>query len=141
MFCKNCGKKLPTNTGFCDNCGHNISGKEASKTTDHSGKYNNLNVANTKSQEDGLPRCQICGDRLPIKYVEFYANIGMLFARRQLSIRGNMCKRCINKYFWQYTFTNLFLGWWGVISFFATIFFIINNTFRYIFCITLKRDY
>jgi len=123
MHCINCGKNIPSDSRFCQFCG------------------NDLSDINVKIDESKLESCQSCGAKSPVKYNEFYANIGMLFARRQLSIEGKMCKNCINKYFWQYTFINLFLGWWGIISFFATVIFMANNIFRYIGSITLKKYY
>jgi hypothetical protein len=30
------------------------------------------------------------------------------------SIKGNLCKHCVNEYFWPYTGTTLIVGWWGV---------------------------
>jgi hypothetical protein len=91
--------------------------------------------------EQDKTQCDVCGKVAPTKYNEFYANIGMLLARRQMQVKGNLCKNCTNEYFWKYTLTNLFLGWWGVISFFATILFILNNTFRYLGTLTLKKYY
>jgi hypothetical protein len=71
--------------------------------------------------------CQICGVEAPTKYVEFSQNIGALFMRFSTSIKGNLCKYCINHYFWSFTGTTLVYGWWGVISFFVTPFFLLNN--------------
>ncbi|MCE9546809.1 MAG: hypothetical protein K8T25_15120 [Planctomycetia bacterium] len=79
--------------------------------------------------------CQTCGADAPTKYVEFYQNIGVLVMRFHQSIKGNMCKPCIHKHFWQYTLVNTTLGWWGMISIIVTPFFIINNTVRYILCL------
>jgi len=124
MHCIKCGKNIPSDSKFCQFCGEDLN-----------------NIISREIDEDKLDSCQSCGTKSPVKYNEFYANIGMLVARRQLSIKGNLCKDCINKYFWQYTLINLFLGWWGLISFFATIVFMVNNIFRYIFSITLKKYY
>ena len=124
MHCIKCGKNIPSDSKFCQFCGEDLN-----------------SITSREIDDEKLDSCQICGTKSPVKYNEFYANIGMLVARRQLSIRDNLCKSCINKYFWQYTFINLFLGWWGLISFFATIIFILNNVFRYISSITLKRYY
>lgn len=119
MFCKNCGNKIDTDSRFCSSCGHEIP---------------------IQSQIVGtnLSTCEICGVYAPVKYVEFYQNIGMLLARTQQSVKGKLCKNCINKYFKKFTLTSLFLGWWGVISFFATALFIINNIFRYLTTLSLE---
>lgn len=76
--------------------------------------------------------CQCCGVEAPTKYVEFHQNIGALLVRFHRAIKGNLCKSCINKYFWKFTLINLTLGWWGTISFFLTPFFILNNLIRYL---------
>jgi hypothetical protein len=82
--------------------------------------------------------CQDCGIEAPTKYVAFYQNIGALVVRFSKSIEGNLCKSCIHKYFWEFTGTNLVLGWWGMISLILNPFFILNNTGRYIFCLGMK---
>jgi hypothetical protein len=123
MFCPRCGKDISHDSKFCQFCGSELSNVD-------------FNI-----DESQLESCQLCGAKSPVKYNEFYANIGMLVSRQQLSLKGKMCKHCINKYFWKYTLINLFLGWWGCISFFATSLFMINNIFRYIGSITLKKYY
>jgi hypothetical protein len=81
--------------------------------------------------------CQGCGLEAPTRYVEFYQNIGALVMRFHKSVRGNLCKSCINKYFWSYTLTNLTLGWWGMISLVVTPIFILNNVGRYLLCLRM----
>lgn len=81
--------------------------------------------------------CQCCGIEAPTKYVSLHQNIGMLVMRQSRSLSGNLCKSCIHSNFWKYTLTNMFLGWWGTISFFVTPFFILNNVGRYLFCLTM----
>ena len=76
--------------------------------------------------------CQSCGVDAPTKHVEFHQNIGALVVRFSKSIKGELCKNCINKYFWRFTLIDLLLGWWGVISLIMTPIFIINNIIRYI---------
>jgi hypothetical protein len=79
--------------------------------------------------------CEACGRKAPTKYVAFYQNIGALILRFHKSMEGELCKPCINKYFWEFTLVNLTLGWWGIISFIITPFFIINNVVRYLGCL------
>lgn len=59
-------------------------------------------------------------------------NVGMIFQREEKSITGYLCKQCIKQYYWDYTTTTLFLGWWGLISFMVTPGIIISNTVEYI---------
>lgn len=82
-------------------------------------------------------QCQACGARAETRYVEFHQNIGALIMRFSKSVRGDLCKSCIHRYFWELTSINLFLGWWGIISFFVNIAFIINNVVRYLSCLTM----
>jgi hypothetical protein len=81
--------------------------------------------------------CQGCGVEAPTKYVSFHQNIGVLVMRFSSSVEGNLCKSCINQHFWSMTGTTMFLGWWGVISFIITPFFLLNNIGRYLFALGL----
>jgi hypothetical protein len=85
--------------------------------------------------------CQACGADAPSKYVEFYQNIGALVIRFGKTLRGNLCKGCINKYFWQYTLICLVAGWWGIISFFVNWFCLINNIVRYLGTLSLPAEH
>lgn len=122
---------------FCVQCGAPVSEVASTETT----PVVNVEMNNIVPEGADGGVCQTCGQHAPTKYNELYANIGMLVARRQLSIKANMCKKCTNKYFFRYTLTNLFLGWWGVISFFATCFYMVNNVARYTATIPLKETY
>jgi hypothetical protein len=64
--------------------------------------------------------------------VHLQRNIGLLVARLTASVRGRLCKACITRYYWQYFFINLFLGWWGLISFILTPILLISNTVYFI---------
>jgi hypothetical protein len=83
--------------------------------------------------------CESCGIPAPTKYVEFYENVGALVMRFHRSAKGNLCKPCINKYFWDFTGKTMLLGWWGIISFIVTPLILINNTLRFIGSIGLKK--
>jgi hypothetical protein len=82
-----------------------------------------------------MDHCQSCGRHAPTRHVAFYQNIGLLIMRRSKSIEGDLCKACISKYFWEFTLITFLAGWWGVISFIVTPFFLINNLIRYLGCI------
>ncbi len=47
------------------------------------------------------------------------ASIVLRFPR---TISGDLCKHCIDKYFFRFTGVTMLLGWWGVISFFYSCF-------------------
>lgn len=128
MLCKNCQKNIDNDAKFCDFCGKAISavGNTEEGSVD---KY-------FKRKEN---TCQMCGGYGPTKYVEFYQNIGALVMRFNKSIKGELCKNCITQTFWRFTLTDLFLGWWGVISFFVTPFYILNNLGRYLMSLRLPK--
>lgn len=84
--------------------------------------------------------CDVCGRRAPTKYVEFYQNIGMLIMRTSKSVKGELCKACINKHFWEFTLITAVAGWWGLISFFLTPIFLANNVFRFCSTLGMTRD-
>jgi hypothetical protein len=79
--------------------------------------------------------CDACGQHGPTKYVEFYQNIGMLVLRTSKNVKGELCKPCINRYFWEFTLITAVAGWWGMISMVLTPIFLLNNIFR--FCTTI----
>lgn len=76
-------------------------------------------------------RCQSCGAYGPTRSVTFEQNIGVLVRRFHKRIQGELCERCISKYFWEFTLITMFFGWWGIISFFATIVFLTSNVANY----------
>jgi hypothetical protein len=120
MFCPHCAANIDPGSKFCSNCGQGFS------------------VTSHTVYPTGSSTCDVCGVYAPVKYVEFYENVGMLVARHQRSVRGNLCKNCINQYFKKFTLTTLFFGWWGIISFFAAAVFLINNVFRYLTTLSLE---
>ena len=83
--------------------------------------------------------CVRCGIDAPTKMVSFHQNIGMFVTRQEREIKGELCRRCARKAFWSCTFTTLFLGWWGVISFCVTPFMILGNVFSYARCLSLPE--
>ncbi len=77
--------------------------------------------------------CQSCGVEAPTRKVFFVQHIGAIVMYFHKRIGGLFCRNCVRKYFSEYTLKTLFLGWWGVISVFATpIVLLINicNWFR-----------
>ena len=76
--------------------------------------------------------CQACRRMAPVRYCEFTQGIGMLVVRTRRGVRGNMCRDCASKYFWEMTGLTLLTGWWGMISFVMNIVYIISNTGHFI---------
>jgi hypothetical protein len=76
--------------------------------------------------------CESCGLEAPTSSVQLYQNIGMLVMRRYQSVGGNLCRPCIDSYFWRFTLVTSVLGWWGLLSFLLTPFLIANNLFQFL---------
>ena len=53
------------------------------------------------------------------------------------TMEGNLCKSCIHRHFWKFTLVNVTLGWWGLHSLIITPFYLLNNLFRYLFCLAM----
>ena len=71
--------------------------------------------------------CEACRRVAPLRHARFMQNIGAVVLRFPRTIDGNLCKHCIDKYFFRFTATTMLLGWWGVISFFYSAFSIPSN--------------
>jgi hypothetical protein len=95
-------------------------------------------VAFARSAPLAAHGCQTCRRQAPTRYVEFRQNIGVLIMRFQKVMRGNLCRRCISKYFWEYTLITAAAGWWGVISFFYTLYILPANTITFLGASDLK---
>jgi hypothetical protein len=55
----------------------------------------------------------------------------MLFMRRVYETEGRLCGDCLGRAFRKHQLSNLFLGWWGMISFCMTCIFLVENTFNF----------
>lgn len=119
MICHKCNNKNSDEAKFCAKCGTELTNQEVHGSVD----------TYFAKQYRG---CQICGSLAPTKQVEFNQNVGYLLARSYSSIKGRLCKNCINKEFKKRTLITLFFGWWGTISFFITPFYLIGNLFNFI---------
>jgi hypothetical protein len=64
--------------------------------------------------------CQSCGVEAPTRKVFFVQHIGAIVMFFHKRIGGLFCRDCVNKYFREYFLMTLVLGWWGIISVFAT---------------------
>jgi hypothetical protein len=129
MHCIGCGKHIPSDSKFCQFCGKTLPPRSAQET---------VGTVPISNIQDG---CQVCGAHAPTKYNEFDANIGMLFARRHLSVKARMCRNCTDRFFWKFTFTNIILGPWGAISLIVAPVFLIMNTTKYLRTLSLKKYY
>ncbi len=85
-------------------------------------------------------QCTKCGKEAPLYEVNFQQNIGLIIMHIRKACRGLFCKKCVQSTFWSTFLTNLFLGWWGIKSFFYTGYFLITNTVQFIKLGKLKSE-
>src|SRR4051812_40586793 len=78
-----------------------------------------------------LSRCQACGQNARTALSHFRQNVGMLIARQEKHIEGNMCRACTGKYFWRLTLTTLAVGWLGTVSLIVAPIYVILNIVTY----------
>ncbi|MBX7058134.1 MAG: hypothetical protein K1X75_08695 [Leptospirales bacterium] len=76
--------------------------------------------------------CINCGIEAPLAKVSYKKNIGLLVMRQYQTFEGAVCRPCRDSLFSSYFLTTLFAGWWGVISFIVTPFYLLATLFSYI---------
>jgi hypothetical protein len=76
--------------------------------------------------------CQRCYRSEPTCFVELHHNVGMLVMRQTHSTRAALCSDCLHQAYRHHLVRNLTLGWWGTISFFATLYYVFANTVTYV---------
>ncbi len=76
--------------------------------------------------------CEACRRVGPLRHASFMQNIGAIVLRFPRTISGNLCKHCIDKYFFRFTGVTMLLGWWGVISFFYSCFAVPANVINWV---------
>lgn len=86
----------------------------------------------SSGQEIPKSFCQSCFQFTPTENLTFRQNIGMVFMRHYRRIEGNFCAACAEQYFWRFTGITMLLGWWGMISFIVSPFFILGNLYNYL---------
>ena len=118
--CPKCGLINPPNAQRCD-CGYDFVAKQVR------GSF----LTGTSAG------CQSCGAEAETRHVSFHQNIGVLVLRLHSSVQGHLCQACIEREFWGKTMTTLFLGWWGIISFFVTPFVLLFNIMGYLLCLRM----
>ena len=76
--------------------------------------------------------CELCRRAVPTIRVSINRHIGAIILMFHRSLSGSFCKPCIARAFKEYTLMTLFLGWWGMLSFFITPIVLINNVIVYV---------
>jgi len=97
-------------------------------------------VSETNAPVSEFSRCQICKEMRATRTVSFYRNVGMLVARRQVSMTANLCKTCMGRKFWEFQGKNLLLGPWGFFSLLLTPVLLVTNTAAYVTALYKMRD-
>ena len=75
--------------------------------------------------------CQLCKNMRQLQFVMYFRNVGMLFARRTITAKGDLCRPCIHRLYWEFAGKNVLLGPWGMISLVVTPLYLIQNTWTY----------
>lgn len=86
-----------------------------------------------------LRRCILCGQNACNYELELDQNTGMIVSRSYRKFKGNMCRNHAKRLFTRVQIHNLFLGWWGTISFMVTAAYLLSNTGRYIKFLSVAR--
>ena len=97
-----------------------------------------IDLSLVASVEDHLRRhrrehrhhCQICG-RWPTTEVAFESNAGFLLRRVRYNFAGRVCKHCAIGVFREFQARNVAFGWWSLIGWFATWFYLVGNLIQY----------
>ncbi len=74
-----------------------------------------------------IGNCRVCGAHAPVLDVTYKQNTGMLIARRVTEYDTTACRSCSLRLFRKTFIHNLFLGWWGMLSFVFTSLFMVEN--------------
>lgn len=85
-------------------------------------------------------RCQLRQQMRATRSVRFHRNVGMLVARRSYTAKGQLCRSCIHKKFWEFQAKNLLLGPWGAVSLILTPILLVMNTGTYLTALYKLRD-
>ena len=79
-----------------------------------------------------MGRCQSCGLEAEVDDVTILRLIGVIIAFQWSRRGGVMCKRCVDREIVPATLITMFMGWWGIISFFLTPIFLAVNAWNFI---------
>ena len=139
ILCRHCGRELdPGCVAQLSNRAHDS--EQTRVGTDKQGNEPSAHYAGRSAIATGNdPYCQACGVRGPTRHIEFYQNIGAAIMRFHKSVKGHLCRECIERFFWPFTGKTLLFGWFGVISAVIYPFILLNNLIRYLGALDLPR--
>jgi len=78
------------------------------------------------------PGCHQCDAEAPSARAVFKQNVGVFVSRFETRTAGYFCRSCLHEQHWKSTGITMVVGWFGVISFFLTPVFILQNAQNYI---------
>jgi hypothetical protein len=84
--------------------------------------------------------CECCRMVAPTRRVKFRENIAAFLLRYPKEVDGNLCRDCIEAYFWSMTGKTLLFGWWGLISCCVAPIYLIGNIVTYLGAAGLPRS-
>ncbi len=127
---------LPTS---CPKCGAAVQGP--SETCQHCGViFNKVQATpppyrpqtlSAAPAEASIPlhsaSCQACGGPGPTTHAAFRQNIGAVVMRFSKTIEGELCSKCVKKYFAETTLITVAVGWLGLISILVAPVFVVMN--------------
>jgi hypothetical protein len=73
------------------------------------------------------PDACVIRHRVPARNIRSSANAGFILWRQVYSFQGRLCRDCASGAYREFTARNLTRGWWGIISFFATFYYLLAN--------------
>ncbi len=71
--------------------------------------------------------CTRCRKFLPVTGVSYVRQTGLLILNMRENVEATLCEACNRRVFWSCMVHCVFLGWWGIKSFFLNIAAIIGN--------------
>jgi hypothetical protein len=81
---------------------------------------------------DHRPVCQACKKPGQVAHAELRQNIGALYLRFSRRVNGDLCRPCLDRYFWTYTLVTTAVGWLGIISLVLAPIYVIGNISSYV---------
>lgn len=79
-----------------------------------------------------LGNCTQCGIHAEVDDVTIVRIVGLIVVFQWRRVGGRWCRRCVDRELFADTLLSAVMGWWGVISFFLTPFFLAVNAWTFL---------
>jgi len=76
-------------------------------------------------------RCTGCKEAVATRHASFRSHVGLVYGRVHRRSVGFFCPRCYEAEYRTHQMTNVLLGWWSVVAFFATLALLPANAFAH----------